>query len=66
MGKQVGGAHYKSMKIQPTQYIMENNLGWCEGNAIKYLSRWQSKGGIEDIRKARHYVEMLLERELNR
>ena len=61
---QVGGAHYKDMKIQPIDFIMENEIGWCEGNAIKYLCRWRSKNGLEDLRKAKHYVELLIDREL--
>ena len=52
------------MKIQPIDFIMENEIGWCEGNAIKYLCRWRSKNGLEDLRKAKHYVELLIDREL--
>jgi hypothetical protein len=62
---QVGGGHYKDMKIQPVQYIMANNIGFCEGCAIKYLSRWKSKGGIEDLRKAKHFIDLLIEGEIN-
>jgi hypothetical protein len=58
---QVGGNHYKEMPIQPIEYIMKNNIGFMEGNAIKYISRWRSKGGIEDLKKARHYLDMLIE-----
>lgn len=61
-GSQVGGNHYEST-IQPIDYIFANNLGFCEGNAIKYLTRWQKKGGVEDLRKAKHYIEMLIEQE---
>jgi hypothetical protein len=59
--KQVGGNHYKDMPIQPVEFIVRNDLGFCEGNAIKYLCRWKLKGGIEDLRKARHYIDMLIE-----
>jgi hypothetical protein len=52
--KQVGGKHYKSMKIQP-----------AEGNAIKYICRHSNKGKAEDIKKAIHYLEMILERDYN-
>lgn len=63
MSKQVGGTHYKDLPIEPIDFIMNNNLGWCEGNAVKYISRWQVKGGLDDIRKAIHYLDILLERE---
>ena len=58
---QVGGNHYKEMPIQPIEYIMKNNIGFMEGNAIKYISRSRSKGGVEDLKKARHYLDMLIE-----
>lgn len=61
LDKQVGGDHYKRMVIQPITYIMENNLGYCEGNVVKYISRWRSKNGIEDLFKARHYIDILIE-----
>lgn len=59
--KQVGGNHYKDMPIQPSEYITKNGLGWYEGNAIKYVSRYKQKGGKADIEKAIHYLELLLE-----
>jgi hypothetical protein len=58
---QVGGKHYTEMKIQPIEYITQNKLSYSEGNVIKYVSRWRKKGGIEDLRKAKHYIEMLIE-----
>ena len=58
---QFGGNHYKGMAIQPIEFIMKNNIGFMEGNAIKYISRWRSKGGVEDLKKARHYLDMLIE-----
>jgi hypothetical protein len=61
LSTQVGGSHYKEMNIQPIEYIMKNNIGFIEGNAIKYISRWRSKGGVEDLKKARHYLDMLIE-----
>lgn len=62
--KQVGGDHYKNCGIQPTHYIVSNNLGWCEGNAVKYITRHRLKGqGKADILKAIHYLELLLELE---
>lgn len=59
--KQIGGSHYKDMPIQPSEYITKNGLGWYEGNAIKYISRYKQKGGKADIEKAIHYLELLLE-----
>lgn len=60
---QYGGSHYKDMAIQPIEFIMANGLGFCEGNAVKYVTRWKSKGGIEDLKKAIHYLQMLIEQE---
>lgn len=59
--KQVGGDHYKSLPIQPIHYIRKNNLGWFEGNIVKYITRHASKGGRKDIEKVIHYAELLLE-----
>ena len=61
--KQVGGKHYKSMKIQPAHFINENKLLFAEGNAIKYICRHSQKGGAEDIDKAIHYLEMIKQRD---
>ena len=61
--EQVGGKHYRNMKIQPAEFINENKLLFAEGNAIKYICRHQSKGKEEDIKKAIHYLEMILERD---
>ena len=60
-GTQVGGDHYLRMAITPTQYIVANGIPWMEGNAIKYISRWRAKGGKNDLMKARHYIDLLLE-----
>ena len=62
---QVGGSHYKDMAIQPIEYIVKNNLPYIDGNIIKYVSRWRAKNGVEDLRKARHYLDMLIEGEMN-
>lgn len=59
--KQVGGDHYRDQAIQPWDYIARNGLGYFEGNIVKYVSRWKQKGGIEDLRKARHYLDKLIE-----
>lgn len=61
--KQVGGKHYKGMKIQPAEFINENKLLFAEGSAIKYICRHQFKGKEEDVKKAIHYLEMILERD---
>lgn len=58
---QVGGSHYKQLKIQPTEYILANNLGFLEGNVIKYVTRYKHKNGVEDIDKAIHYLQILKE-----
>jgi hypothetical protein len=58
---QVAGTHYKQLKIQVWDFIAANRLGFFEGNAIKYLTRWESKGGVDDLRKARHYIDKLIE-----
>jgi len=60
---QIGGKHYRSMKIQPAEFINENKLLFAEGNAIKYICRHSLKGKQEDIKKAIHYLEMILERD---
>ncbi len=61
--KQIGGSHYKSMKIQPSKFINDNKLLFAEGNAIKYICRHAHKGGREDLNKAIHYIEMIIERD---
>lgn len=58
---QVGGSHYKGMKIQPMEYALANNLGYCEATALKYISRWKLKGGIADLDKAIHFIQLLKE-----
>jgi hypothetical protein len=61
--RQEGGTHYRDMKIQPFEYIQANALGYAEGNVIKYVSRYKAKNGIEDLKKARHYIDLLIEHE---
>jgi hypothetical protein len=58
---QVGGSHYTKQGIQTWDYIAANEIGYFEGNVIKYVSRWKQKGGIEDLRKAQHYLSKLIE-----
>lgn len=61
LNTQVGGGHYKSFKIQPVQYIEANGLDYLQGNVVKYVSRHKTKGGAEDVRKAIHYLQLILE-----
>ena len=63
---QTGGSHYKDLKIQPVEYIHANGLGFCEGSVIKYITRWRAKNGIEDLKKARHFIDLLVELESNK
>ena len=58
---QHGGDHYQKMAIQPVQFIVENNIPWLEGNIIKYICRHRAKNGLEDLKKAQHYLDMLIE-----
>lgn len=58
---QVGGEHYRQGKIQPVEFIEANGMGFCEGNVIKYVTRHASKGGAQDLLKARHYIDLLLQ-----
>ena len=62
---QVGVNHYQVQTIQPIDYILANELDFCEGNIVKYVTRWKHKNGIEDLRKARHYLDFLIEHEEN-
>lgn len=59
LNQQVGGDHYKSLKIQPVEYIHANKLGWCEANIVKYITRWRQKGQGADIDKVIHYAQLL-------
>ena len=63
LNKQVGGSHYRDKGIQPIIYIHANNLGFCEGNVVKYVTRWRDKNGVADLKKAIHYLELLIELE---
>ena len=59
--EQVGGEHYKNLKIQPMEYSMENNLNACQHTIIKYVTRYKDKGGIQDLEKAKHCIDLLIE-----
>ena len=58
---QEGGSHYKKLAIQPFEYVVKNGIGFAEGNVIKYVTRWKDKGGVEDLKKARHFLDLLIE-----
>jgi hypothetical protein len=58
---QIGGDHYRTGDIQPIDYIMANKMNFAEGNVIKYVTRHRNKGGKQDILKAMHYLDFLLE-----
>lgn len=60
---QVSGDHYKSLKIQPIEFIHANGIPFAEGSVIKYVTRWREKGGLADLEKAKHFLELLIELE---
>ena len=61
--KQVGGKHYIKYKVQPSKFVTENKLLYPEGSVIKYILRHQDKGGKQDLLKAIHFIEMIIERD---
>ena len=61
--KQIGGKHYLKYKIQPSRFVVENRLLYPEGCVIKYICRHQYKGGKEDLLKAKHFIDMIIERD---
>lgn len=63
---QIGGAHYKSMKIQPVEFITVNGIGFLEGCVIKRVCRWRAKDGLQDLEKAKHELDLLIEQEKKR
>lgn len=58
--RQEGGEHYKGMKIQPVEFVHANNIPYLEGCAIKYLCRHKAKGGVVDLLKAKHYIDLII------
>ena len=64
--KQVGGSHYKNYKIQPVEFIIKNNIGFVEGNIIKYVLRFKEKGGVQDLLKAKHYIKQIKNKKKSR
>lgn len=60
---QINGDHYKKLPIQPVEYTMKNNLNFLQGSVIKYITRYKNKGGLVDLQKARHCIDMLIQLE---
>ena len=60
---QIGGDHYAKLRIQPAEYCHANEIPFIEGSVIKYITRWRDKNGLEDLRKARHFIDLLIELE---
>ena len=58
--------HYIMNKIEPIDFIIANKLNFCEGNVVKYISRWRLKNGVEDLKKARQYIDFLIEKEVEK
>jgi len=63
LNNQEGGDHYKKLKIQPIEYIHANGIPFAEGSVIKYVTRWRDKNGLKDLKKARHFIDLLIELE---
>lgn len=62
-GRQVAGNHYSKLGVQPMEYALKNNLNYAQANAIKYITRYKDKNGVEDLKKAIHCLELLIEHE---
>jgi len=63
---QVAGDHYKNLAIQPVEYIIANDLNYLQGSVIKYVTRYQNKNGVEDLKKAKHFIDMMIHEEENK
>lgn len=63
LNRQEGGSHYKDFKIQPLEFVYKNNIPFIEANIIKYILRHRQKNGLEDLRKAEHYLKILMQYE---
>lgn len=64
-GKQIAGSHYSKLKIQPMEYCLGNGLNYAQSNVVKYITRYKDKNGIEDLKKAIHCIELLIDWEEN-
>ena len=53
-------AHYRHFEIEPVTYAMKNRLGFAEGNVVKYVTRYKHKGGLQDLHKAKRYIDLLI------
>ncbi len=62
---QIGGSHYVKYAIQPTEFIFANNIPFIEGNIIKYVIRHEDKNGVQDLLKAKHYIDLLINLKYN-
>jgi hypothetical protein len=62
----VGGDHYTKLKIQPMEYSLANNLNAAQHTVVKYVTRYKDKNGIEDLKKARHTIDLLIEFEMRK
>ena len=62
--EQIGGNHYRNLAIQPVEYNHANKIPFIEGSIIKYATRWREKGGIDDLRKIKHFADLLIELEM--
>jgi len=60
LDQQIGGSHYKDFKIQPIEFIIANNLDFIQGNVVKYICRYKHKGGLQDLIKIKHYLDILI------
>jgi hypothetical protein len=59
--EQIGGKHYKKCAVQPWDYVIANDLDYFQGSIIKYVTRWKDKGGVEDLKKAKHFLDKYIE-----
>lgn len=59
--QQYGGNHYKSLAIEPVEYAFKNNLDFFQGNVVKYITRFRDKNGLEDLKKAKHFIDLLIQ-----
>ena len=62
--EQVGGGHYKGQKVEHWDFVMMHDIPYMEAQVIKYMMRWRKKNGVEDLRKAEHFIRKLIEVEL--
>lgn len=61
LNTQEGGSHYKKLAIEPVEYAFKNNLDFFQGNVVKYITRFRDKKGLEDLKKAKHFIDLLIQ-----